>query len=86
MSNTIAELVTDLIYQVSVMDKVNMGVAKARLAGEAVMSVPSLERLQKGHVPSPSHQAGLLKAASARKLRFQKSVFTSRANEKKSAS
>lgn len=81
--STTAQMVMDLVYQVSVQDGVGMGVAKARFAGEAIMSVPSLERLMRGEKASPQHKQGILSAASARRLKFSKDkLFSTRANEK----
>jgi hypothetical protein len=61
----------EIIFQVAQSDKVNIGVAKARFAGEACYSVPSLERLMRGEVASEDVQARTIGAAKARGIRVK---------------
>lgn len=58
-----SEQITELIGQVAKKDRIKVGVAKARFAGKANYSVPSLERLMRGELASEDHQLGTLKAA-----------------------
>jgi hypothetical protein len=61
----------EVILKVARQDSVNVGVAKARFAGEANYSVPSLERLMRGEAVSEDHRRGTLKAVRARGLKFK---------------
>lgn len=80
-------MMIDIVYQVSRQDKVNQGVAKARLAGEAIMSVPSLERLMRGEHASAGQQLNVIKAAKARRIKFdERGLFLVTAKGKARAS
>jgi hypothetical protein len=69
---TNAAKLRELIHRVAEQDDVNLGVAKARFAGEANYSVPSLERLMRGEIASPDHVESTVRAVKARKLKFTK--------------
>lgn len=61
---------TEMIQKIARLDRVNVGVAKARFAGEAKYSVPSLERLMRGGAASEGVRKRTLSAVIARKLDF----------------
>lgn len=66
MKRTDGHQMTEVIHAVCRQDKVNSGVAKARFAGEAKYSVPSLERLLRGERASTDIQLQTMKAIRGR--------------------
>jgi len=85
MWRTNAEKFRELIHRVAEQDKVGLGVAKARFAGQANYSVPSLERLMRGEIASDDVRAGTLRTVRSRKLNFKDSdLFPTKADEQAS--
>jgi hypothetical protein len=82
---TNAAKLRELIHRVAEQDNVNTGVAKARFAGEANYSVPSLERMMRGEIASPDHVESTIRAVKARRLKFSKADLFSPENEEESA-
>jgi hypothetical protein len=68
MRTTDGTRISNLIYEIVGMDKVTFGTAKARFAGEAKYSVPTLERLMRGQTTSEENQKNTLTAARAWKF------------------
>lgn len=76
----------ELIRELAKKDEINRGVAKARFAGQANYSVPSLERLMRGESASDDHIRGTMKAIKAYRLKFRESdLFHSAPTEQESA-
>lgn len=72
MRRTNGDRITELIQQVAKKDRVNPGVAKARFAGKANYSVPSLERLMRGERASEDQQDRTLSAAKSWGMRVSR--------------
>ncbi len=73
MWRTNAPKIKELIHRVAEQDQVGLGVAKARFAGEAEFSVPSLERLMRGENASDDVRSGTIRSVRARGLKFKDS-------------
>ena len=71
MRVTDAQKISEVIHQVAKQDGVKVGVAKARFAGEANYSVPSLERLMRGEAASEDVLKSTLEAVRKRRLKFR---------------
>ena len=68
MRETNGSKIAEIVQAVSVEDNVNNGVAKARFAGEAKISVPMLEKLLSNKRASQNTQERIIEAARQRGL------------------